>query len=164
MTPTIFDYLDAISYTKADLEIDPTVYKQFLINNFLSSNVDTIFFAYEVSMCPDISDEMHFSFLKENIRKRKRRFTFRKQPKRDDQEILDAICTVYKCSLPKAIEYKSLLSDIDIHNIMESVNVGGRSTKSKGTGQNKGLPKRSRSGTGRSKIKNSGDQNIPETF
>ena len=74
----LFDFLESISYSKIDIMTcdNEKYYDKFLIEHFLSNDIDTVFFVNEISQYSNLSKRIHYDFLRLGIEKRKRKFIY----------------------------------------------------------------------------------------
>lgn len=122
------DYLKAINHTKKPLldtddEFVEKGYVPFVVNRCLSYFPDTIFHVNEMNSCPSIDKKMHFDYLMNSIRKRKR---FSKWMKNEESQKINVIKEYFGYSERKAREISSLLSDSDIEEMTKYLYTGGK--------------------------------------
>lgn len=121
----LFDYVNAINYTKKDIMIDDItekVYEPFVINRSLSYFEDTVLLANEMNINHHIDSRMQFDFLINTIRKRKR---FSKWTKPDNSDVITAVMEYYKYSEEKVKAVLPMLGEDEIIRITEMVSKGG---------------------------------------
>ena len=114
------DYLNAINYSKKDILEDEMVekkYTPFVINRCLSYFPDTLFHANAMNQWCSVSKKMHFDYLRESIRKRKR---FSPWLKRENPSELEAIKRIYGLSNSKAKEALKVLSPEQLTSVIEA--------------------------------------------
>lgn len=123
----IWDFVNAINYTKVDLFEDPQAEKEyvpFIVNKSLSNFPDTLFYGNEMNSRPHLSKKMQFDFLRISVSKKKR---FSKWNKKETiSEDVTAICSYYKYSKAKAFEVLSILTSEQIEQIKQEMKQGGR--------------------------------------
>ena len=104
-----FEYVKGIN-GNIDMTVDDD-YNQFIINKNFSMFPDTVLFANEMNT-KHVSDQMHYDYLVNSIRPRKR---FKKWPKsaKTDNSLAWAIAEKYKYSYAKAVETLSILCEDD---------------------------------------------------
>ena len=122
------DYLKAINHTKEPLldtddEFVEKGYIPFVVNRCLSYFPDTIFYVNEMNSCPSFNKKMHFDYLLNSIRKRKR---YSKWMKNEECQKVDIIKEYFGYSERKAREVSSLLSDYDIEEMSKYLYTGGK--------------------------------------
>ena len=122
------DYLKAINHTKEPLldtddEFVEKGYIPFVVNRCLSYFPDTIFYVNEMNSCPSINKKMHFDYLLNSIRKRKR---YSKWMKNEECQKVDIIKEYFGYSERKAREVSSLLSDYNIEEMAKYLYTGGK--------------------------------------
>ena len=123
----VFDYVNAINYTKEDLFQDSSAdkdYVAFIVNRSLSNFPDTVLYANEMNKYPDIPVEWQFQFLRNSVSKRKRFSKWHKKPV--VTEDVTAVSRYYKYSLEKALEVISMLSDEQLTCIKQQMDEGGK--------------------------------------
>ncbi len=76
-----------------------------------------------MNSCPSIDKKMHFDYLMNSIRKRKR---FSKWMKNEESQKINVIKEYFGYSERKAREISSLLSDSDIEEMTKYLYTGGK--------------------------------------
>ena len=122
------DYLNTINHSKENLfdTNDPQVEKEyapFIINRCLSYFPDTIMQANEMNRLCGIQKKMHYYFLLNSIRKRKR---FSKWLKDEKPEDFDIIKKYFGYSDRKTREVVHLISTEDIESMKKQMFTGGK--------------------------------------
>lgn len=122
------DYLKAINHSKEKLfdtddEFVEKKYTPFVINRCLSYFPDTIFYVNQMNATPSVDKKMHFDYLLNSVRKRKR---FSKWLKNEESNSITIIKEYYGYSERKAREVQSLLSDEDIQEMSKFLYTGGK--------------------------------------
>ena len=123
------DYLNAINHSKkrlldTDDEFVEQQYAPYVINRCLSYFPDTIFHANQMNCIPSIDKKMHFDYLLNIIRKRKR---FSKWLKAEgDSSNIEVVKEYYNYSERKAREALKILSDSDLKSMREYLSKGGK--------------------------------------
>ena len=121
------DWLNSINHTKENLIADdPTAissYPPYIVNRCLSGTVDSILFANEMNLHPDIDKVMQYNFLLYTVRKRKR---FSPWLKKEQIEDLDLVKKHYGYSNEKAKVALSLLTKSQIETLKQIHEMGGR--------------------------------------
>lgn len=113
------EILNSINHNKQNIlrerdEREEKSYAPFVVNRCLSYFPDTIFLVNSVNAIPTIDKRMHYEYLLNSVRKRKR---FSKWLKKENDVRVDWIKEYYKVSSKTAMEYLSLLSDEQIEEI-----------------------------------------------
>lgn len=118
------DWLKSINYGKDDLMNENTEkdYVPYIINHSLSSFVDCLFQVNDMNMYHNLSKDIQYKYLKSSIRKNKR-FAKWAKPKKDLQ--CEVIMKHYDCSVAKSKEMQSLLTDAQIGELENRMQVGG---------------------------------------
>ena len=120
------DWLNSINHTKENLIADDpsaiSSYPPYIVNRCLSGTVDSILFANEMNLHPDIDKDMQYNFLLYTLRKRKR---FSPWLKKEQIEDLDLVKKHYGYSNEKAKIAVALLTKTQIENIRNKHDRGG---------------------------------------
>lgn len=125
-----FDFVNDISFGKKDImrgtDNDALVEKnyksfQYIINTSLSYFPDTVLFANEMNI-RDVDSRMHYTYLLNAIRPKKR---FSKWEKLENSEAIELLQRHYCYSYKKAREVYRLLSESQIEEIKNTYNKGG---------------------------------------
>lgn len=120
------DFLGSINHDKKPLldsvEADPRLYKPFVVNRCLSYFPDTIFHANEMNCAPWLDNKSQFDFHRLGIRKKKR---FSPWLKKEVENDIDLIRTVYGYTESKAREVLNILGPKDLEAIKKSLDTGG---------------------------------------
>lgn len=126
----VFDFVNAINFTKQDLFEDPQAektYVPFVVNRSLSYFQDTVLYANTMNMCTNIPKEWQFDFLRHSVPKRKR---FSRWTKKDAiSEDVALIQEYYKYSLKRALEVLPLLTNEQLNEIRSCMYKGGNHAK-----------------------------------
>jgi hypothetical protein len=123
-----FDYLNAINFTKENLDIDEKSYSPWVINRGLSYFEDTVFHSNMMNRLHMLDKKAQFLFLLNSIRPRKR---FSKWFKSELEENIEVISEFYGYSHDKARQVLHLFS-LDQLNIMKKqLEKGGLKQKEK---------------------------------
>lgn len=127
--PSVFDYVNEINFGKNDImrgtandELAERSHNQFLTNKALSYFEDTILFANEMNT-RELSNRLHFTYLLNAVRKRKR---FSKWVKVEPDDDVELIADYFNYSIKKATEAKKLLNEEQIEVIKKSYYKGGK--------------------------------------
>lgn len=86
---------------KDDIQVNDSVYNQFIINRGLSLFLDTLAVANEINKYKGISNQMHFDYLRNMVSPRKR---FAKWPKPKDHGDASIVSRYYNISMSKAYD------------------------------------------------------------
>ena len=122
------NYLTAINHSKEHLfdTEDETVekdYYPYLVNRTLSYFPDTLMQANEMNFWCGVDKKMHFDFLLNSIRKRKRFCKWLKDIKPEDFE---TVKEYFNYSDKKTKEVMALLNENDISNMKKEMFTGGK--------------------------------------
>jgi len=124
-----FDYINSINQTKKDIilgsenpELAEKQYNAFLVNRGLSYFADTILYSNEMNMLPGLPNLLQYEYLMASVRKGKR---FSKWAKAEKHQRLMDISEYYGCSLVKASEISTVLTDGQYKDIQERLSHGG---------------------------------------
>ena len=121
-----FDFVNAITYSKAEMFEDPQAekdYVSFIINRALSYFPDTVFFANEVNRNYNMPKKWQFDFLRFAIPKRRRFSKWAKKEAAADD--LSAVQEFYKYSASKAAVALTMLTVDQVKDIKEQLTKGG---------------------------------------
>lgn len=126
----LFDFLNDIYLNKQDLlnEDNESQYSPFMINKFLSGNIDTLLVAKKLNLIGNINKFEHYKFLLKSIPKRKR---FSKYLKAESADKIGIIKEYYDCNESRAKEILTILTGEDIASIEKSLDKGGTKKKFK---------------------------------
>lgn len=113
----IFDYINAINFTKVDQieEEGEKGYDCYMTNKSLSYFSDTVLFANEMNIHYSLPKRTQFDFLRFGVSKRKRFAKWHKAEKND--ELVDKICNQENISQVKVRQMISLLTDSQIKQL-----------------------------------------------
>lgn len=121
----LWDILNSINQNKKDLSEDEGFkkeYKSFMVNRGLSYFPDTIMYANEMNLYPDLDNELQYKYLINTVRPRKR---FSKWAKRKDDANLELVMEYFEYNIDKARTALTILTPDDIATIKEKMNKGG---------------------------------------
>ena len=86
------DWLNSVNFTKDDLiDDDPDTiknYPPYIVNRCLSGHLDTVLYANEMNLHPNLDKDMQYQFYLNSLRKRKR---FSPWIKKDNIQDLDIV-------------------------------------------------------------------------
>ena len=120
------DWLNSINFTKEDLTVDDpdTVkdYPAYIVNRCLSGHLDTILFANQMNLYPNLDKDMQYQFFLNSLRKRKR---FSPWLRKDKVENLNIIKKYYGYSNEKALQALRLLTNEQLDYIKKRLETGG---------------------------------------
>jgi hypothetical protein len=124
-----FDYTTSISQTKKNLirdtenpELAEKQYNPFLTNRGLSYFPDTIMYANDMNMRPDLDNLLQYEYLLNSVRKNKR---FSKWAKASKDEIVMQLAEYYECSVQKAKDISTVLTTEQVDLIIQKLQKGG---------------------------------------
>ena len=120
------DWLNSINFTKEDLTVDDpdTVkdYPAYIVNRCLSGHLDTVLYANEMNLHPNLDKDMQYQFFLNSLRKRKR---FSPWLRKDKVENLNIIKKYYGYSNEKALQALRLLTNEQLDYIKKRLETGG---------------------------------------
>ena len=126
---TPFDYLKEINYSKKDImrgtandELAEKGYKQFIVNKGLSYFPDTVLFANEMNS-REVDNRMHFTFLLNIVRPKKRYSEWFKGEKSEDIELVQR---QYGYSYGNAVKALKLLTKDQLEYLKTLEYEGGK--------------------------------------
>jgi len=122
------DYLNSINLSKENLmeSEDPAwerCYPPFVINKCMSHHMDTVMFANEMNMYPELDKKLQYDFFINNVRTRKRFSPWGKKEKVTDIELVKEF---YGYSTEKAEQALRILSPTQLDVIRSKLNKGGK--------------------------------------
>ena len=121
-----FEFIKSINQTKKDLIKDEPLaekdYKPFLVNRGLSFFQDTVLQVNEMNRLHFLDNTLHFDYLLNSIRPRKRWSKWLKPDKIDNLEVVKEY---YGFGNEKAKEALEILTDADIEYIKDKFIKGG---------------------------------------
>lgn len=131
-----FDYINSISSSRENQilsgELTAEGYNAFIINRGLSLYPDTVLYAQEMNVRPDVPAECQYHFLHEAVTKKKR---WSKWPKRsiskDDEKVIDVLRKNYRLSNEKCDEVIKLLTDEQKNELVAEADKGQAIKKKK---------------------------------
>ncbi len=120
------DWLNSVNFTKEDLTVDDpdTVkdYPAYIVNRCLSGHLDTVLYANEMNLHPNLDKDMQYQFFLNSLRKRKR---FSPWLRKDKVENLNIIKKYYGYSNEKALQALRLLTNEQLDYIKKRLETGG---------------------------------------
>lgn len=125
MTYELKDWLNSINMTKKNLHNeDPSAkYPAYIVNRCMSGHLDTVLFANEMNMKPNLDPKLQYSFLLNSVRKRKR---FSPWLRKDEIRDLDLVKRYYGYSNEKAKQALSILTKEQLSFIKSKFETGGK--------------------------------------
>ncbi|MFK5882857.1 MAG: DNA polymerase clamp loader subunit A [Candidatus Izemoplasma sp.] len=121
----LFEWINSLSHTKK-LELDSYTYhtyNQFMITRAFGNFEDTILIANDMNMYPCASNEGHFQFFNNAIRKKKR---WAKWPKETNNNDLEIVMEYYpKLSKEKCLGIVKIMKPEDILEMKKCLEEGG---------------------------------------
>lgn len=121
-----FEFANEILYGKKNLitdDISEKEYNPFLVNRALSYHFDCILYANEMNRRHFLDKKLQYSFLLNTIRAKKRPFV--KWAKSEKNEDIQCLKTIFGFSDSKAVEALRLLSDEQIKQLKQLIDIGG---------------------------------------
>ena len=122
------DYLNTINLTKKNLmeQGDPLwekKYPAFIVTKCLSHHLDTVMYANEMNMAPDLDNRLQYDFFINTVRPRKRFSPWGKKEKVTD---LDIVTQYYGYSNQKALDALRILTSEQLEFIKSKLDTGGK--------------------------------------
>jgi len=118
-----WSYENSILQTKKYVEPnEKEQYSKFRTNTVLSNHVDTVLYANEMNMYPYVNDKMHYDYMFNSIRAKKRFF---KRKKQVNHQNVSLVSEYYKYNRKKALEAIQILTDEQLETIKEKLEKGG---------------------------------------
>lgn len=123
--PGLFDFLNDIYVGKQDIltEANAGIYSPYVINMCLAGNIDTIMYAQQLNMLPNISKFQHFKYLLYSLPRKKR---YSKMVRADKIADIEIVKEYYSCSTVKAKENLKLLTKENIEDMKKYLYKGGK--------------------------------------
>ena len=118
------DWLNSINQNKKNIyQEDPTArYLSYIVNRCMSGHLDTIMFANEMNLRPQLDSDMQYSFFLNSVRKRKR---FSPWLRKDEIKDLDSVKRYYGYSNEKAKQALRILTKEQLNFIKSKFETGG---------------------------------------
>ena len=122
------DYLNSINYTKenrmnSDDPLWEKHYPPYIVNKCLSHHMDTVMYANEMNLYPNLDKKLQYNFLINTVRSRKRFSPWDKKEKMNDLEVVKQY---YGYSNEKARQALNILTPDQIDFIKTKLNKGGK--------------------------------------
>ena len=119
------DWLNSINFNKDDLTSEDTEcikeYTSYIVNRCLSGHLDTILYANEMNLHPNLDKDMQYQFFLNSLRKRKR---FSPWLRKDKVDNLNIIKKYYGYSNEKALQALRLLTQQQLDYIKKRLDTG----------------------------------------
>jgi hypothetical protein len=120
------DWLNSINFSKEDLTVDdPDTakdYTPYIVNRCLSGHLDTVLYANEMNLHPNLDKDMQYQFFLNSLRKRKR---FSPWLRKEKVENLNIVKQYYGYSNEKATQALRLLTNDQLTFIKKRLDTGG---------------------------------------
>ena len=120
------DWLNSINFNKDDLTYDDPDcikdYPAYIVNRCLSGHLDTVLYANEMNLHPNLDKDMQYQFFLNSLRKRKR---FSPWLRKDKVDNLNIIKKYYGYSNEKALQALRLLTQQQLDYIKKRLDTGG---------------------------------------
>ena len=120
------DWLNSVNFTKDDLiDDDPDTiknYPPYIVNRCLSGHLDTVLYANEMNLHPNLDKDMQYQFYLNSLRIRIR---FSPWIKKDKIQDLDIVKQYYGYSNEKASQALRILSKEQLDYITQRLEIGG---------------------------------------
>jgi len=121
------DWLNSINTNKNNLiDEDPDVeksYPSYIVNRCLSGQIDSVMFANEMNMRPNLSKKLQYDFFLNSLRKRKR---YSPWIRKEQLENLDIVKRYYGYSSEKAKQVLNILTREQLSFIRDRLETGGK--------------------------------------
>jgi hypothetical protein len=121
-------YENNIISSKKPIEIDGD-YSQWRTNSVLCNHKDLIYFVNEINIHHNITDQMHYNYLYNTIRKQKRWYKAEtkeeKKAREKKEELITLVSQYYKYNTIRAKEILKLLTPEQIEKIKKGKEKGG---------------------------------------
>ena len=120
------DWLNSVNFNKDDLTYDDPDcikdYPAYIVNRCLSGHFDTVLYANEMNLHPNLDKDMQYQFFLNSLRKRKR---FSPWLRKDKVDNLNIIKKYYGYSNEKALQALRLLTNEQLDYIKKRLDTGG---------------------------------------
>jgi hypothetical protein len=133
-----FDFVKAINDSKQDLirdsenpDLAENFYKPYVINKAFSYYKDTVMYANEINMYPNVDNKLQNDYYLNSIRKGKR---YSKWHKKEDEPMIEAIMEYYNVNYARAREIGNVLTDEQLTLIIRKLIKGGNNVQSQSVG------------------------------
>ncbi len=126
MSYKLTDYLYSINQSNKNImrEDKDAVkgYPAFIINKCMSHHIDSILYANEMNMHPELDKQMQYDFFINSLKPRKR---FAPWVKKETLEHLDLVKQYYGYNHNKALAALRILTNSDLETIAKLLDTGG---------------------------------------
>jgi len=122
----LFTIINSINWDKdADLihEYNESDYVPFLVNRGMSMNPDTVLYAQDMNLSPNLDRILQYKYYLYSVRKKKRYSSWAKKIKVDDN--MKIISEYYGISIKKAKECSDMISSEDLDHMKSYLEKGG---------------------------------------
>jgi hypothetical protein len=97
-------------------------YSPFVVNRFISGNIDTVLYAQEMNMRHGLDPDMQYDYYFHALPKKKR---FSKWKKRENEDDIELLRKYYNYNYQRAKEVLSFHTEEDLKIIREKMDEGG---------------------------------------
>lgn len=118
--------------TPIDINAQGFKYEKWRTNSALSNHMDTLFYSNAMNLLPDVSDQMHYDYLFNSVRKIKRygkkKTDLDKRIEREHKEEQEKIALIqeyYKYNQARAREALRILTKENLETIRKKIEKGG---------------------------------------
>lgn len=129
---TPFDFIKSVSETKQDMMKEKpelaSEYNAYIVNRGFSYFPDTVLYANELNMYPDIPNVAQYYYYMASLRKRKRYSKWHKLEKNEDLKLIQ---DVYKVRVEVAKEYLKVLTEENLQTLRDLTETGENVKKNK---------------------------------
>jgi hypothetical protein len=122
----LFDAIELMSSGKQymyDEEVEKAIVP-YMVNTAFSQHYDTIMFANELNLRPDVTKKMCYDYYHFAIQPKKKRYAKWGSAKQDNDIIM--VADYYKCSFPVAEQYRRMMNDDQMKALAEKMDTGGQ--------------------------------------
>jgi hypothetical protein len=121
-------YENSITSGKKTIEVDND-YSQWRTNNILSNYRETILYANEMNINYNVTDQMHYDYMFNSIRKKKmyskKETDQEKKERKHKEELQSLVSDYYKYNIVRTKEALKILNDEQINDIKIRMSKGG---------------------------------------
>ena len=121
------EWLNSINFTKKNLiDEDPSIekdYSPYIINRCFSGHIDSVMFANELNLKPNLPKKLQYDFYLNSLRKKKRFSPWLRKDKVND---LECVKKYYGYSNEKARQILNILNKEQISFIRKRLEIGGK--------------------------------------
>lgn len=124
MSQNPWDIAKVINTKSGHMEVDKDNYNIFILNKIFSNNQDSAFFANEANaFTKNIPEQFYFDFYYYGLSKASRYGKWYKQPKEDDQELIEYVQNYFNYNKAKAIEALECFNEETIKAIKDDIKI-----------------------------------------